>query len=291
MKWGSFSKKLVLGAVAASAMSTVQASDWDLAGRLIQGIGNIIDQNIEESSRRDREAQEEADRKQKQKEREEQAQLQRERAKAAQQYQQEQQAREQRLEAMTPPQEYAGRIVIHKTQLGGGAKSAPVLDVTGHFARISPDGAWLAYINKDKGIVAISTVDYSERVLRPPSEYQVLRRFAGNGTLVLWTKVASGNTTRIETQLVDLQGRTLRVWSEGFPRLLRDQGRAAIQVTRYVNTEKGRRCSGEQYFDENGNDLGGGGCGRCGLLSRRAHRWARPAGIARANGINYALLR
>ncbi len=192
---------------------------------------------------------------------------------------------------MTPPQEYAGCIVIHKAQLGGGAKSAPVLDVTGGFAEISPDGAWLAYINKDKGIVAISTVDYSERVLRPPSEYQSLDGFAGNGTLVLDTKVASGNRTRTEKQLVDLQGRTLRVLPKDPTWLLRDQGRAAIQVGRYVDTEKGLRCSGEQYFDENGNDLGGGGCGRCGRLSRRAHRWARSAGIARANGINYALLR
>lgn len=244
--------------VAAGCCWPASAAD---SGALFRQLGQMIEQTgrvIAEDQRR-QEEQEQRAAENARREREQQAQ--REREAAARQRQQQEavrQEQEQALQALAPPPEYQGRIVIHKRLLGmqEADNARPDFDITARSTTsISPDGAWLAFEATDGRIMLRDTATGKDRAVPtrvPSGQSSRTLSFVGNEALLV-SELKNGS------ELVDLQGNSLRTLPPGgyFPWPKEMGGRHVVEHLRMTDFDKGRRCLGVSYYDARGAELGG----------------------------------
>jgi len=271
---------------ATGCLSPVLAAD---SGALFRQLGQMVEQTgrIIAEDRRRQEEQDQRAAEQARREREQQAQ--REREAAARQHQQQETARreqEQALQALAPPPEYQGRIVIHKRLLGmqetGNAR--PDFDITARStANISPDGAWLAFDATDGQIMLRDTASGRDRVLPtrlPRGESSRTLSFVGNEALLI-SDLKNGS------ELVDLQGNPLRTLPPGgyFPWPREVGGRYVVEHLRLTEFDKGRRCLGVSYYDARGGELGGVSVDEADACAARIDDQGRQEFLAQKDGV------
>ncbi|MEK7945477.1 hypothetical protein WKR98_12035 [Pigmentiphaga sp. YJ18] len=231
------------------------------SGALFRQLGQMIEQTgraIAEDQRRQEEQEQRAAENAR---REGEQQAQREREEAARQRQQQEAVRQeqkQSLQALAPPPEYQGRIVIHKRLLGmqEAGSARPDFDITARgTASISPDGAWLAFEATDGQIMLRDAASGKDRALPtrvPSGQSSRTLAFVGNEALLV-SDLKNGS------ELVDLQGNSLRTLPPGgyFPWPKEVGGRYVVEHLRMTEFDKGRRCLGVNYYDARGAEQGG----------------------------------
>jgi len=251
-------------------------------GQMIEQTGRVIAEDQRRQEEQEQRAAESARR-----EREQQAQ--REREAAARQRQQQEAARqeqEQTLQALAPPPEYQGRIVIHKRLLGmqDAGSARPDFDITARSTTsISPDGAWLAFDATDGQIMVRDTASGKDRTVPtrlPSGQSSRTLAFVGNEALLI-SDLKNGS------ELVDLQGNSLRMLPPGgyFPWPKEVGGRYVVEHLRMTDFDKGRRCLGVNYYDARGAELGGVAVDEAEACAARIDDQGRQEFIAHKDGV------